>query len=135
MEKWFASLRGIENLILELTVAWLEISTCFIQQGLHEQIRWFLILSQSFLTFMKCCILLWIFFSKKSQLLVIMLNKLQKTNRNQFVNEEYPIVIYWKRRGNYKRFKHKSFGELICRRDAFLELLHDWGGRRENFLS
>lgn len=34
------------------------------------------------------------FFSKKSQLLVIMLNKLQKTNRNQFVNEEYPIVIY-----------------------------------------
>lgn len=37
------------------------------------------------------------FFSKKSQLLVMMLNKLQKTNRNQFVNEEYPIAIYWKK--------------------------------------
>lgn len=135
MEKWFVSLRGIENLILELTVAWLEISTCFIQQGLHEQIRWFLILSQSFWHYWNAAFCYEFFFSKKSQLLVIMLNKLQKTNKNQFVNEEYPIVIYWKRRGNYKRFKHKSFGELIGRRDAFLECLHDWGGRRENFLS
>lgn len=29
-----------------------------------------------------------------------------------------------KKRENYKRFKHKSFEELIGRREAFLELLH-----------